>query len=92
MAYKRFHIELAIPLDAEGNPPAKLLKPFSLNDLPQNGKGMTRLDVVEFMIRYLKSLSVKVNAGTEREEDTTRAVIHICRHDDGLPCEAEKEI
>ena len=43
-------------------------------------------------IRFLKLLAVKINGGKDNEEMTTRAVYHICRHDEGRPCNQEQEI
>ena len=40
-------------------------------------------------IRDLKALAVKINAGKPNEEMTVKATYHICRHDEGLPCDPE---
>lgn len=40
----------------------------------------------------LKALCSKINAGTSNEEDTVSFKWHICKHEDGLPCEPEQEI
>lgn len=40
----------------------------------------------------LKALAVKINAGAANEEMTVKATFHTCRHDEGLPCEAEQDI
>ena len=47
---------------------------------------------VRDVIRDLKALSVKINAGQSNEEITVRAVWHRCHHDEGGSCEAEQEI
>lgn len=47
---------------------------------------------VQDAIRGLKALAVKINAGLPNEEPTVRAVFHICKHDEGAPCEREQEI
>ncbi len=43
-------------------------------------------------IRGLKTLAVKINAGTPNEEMTIKAVMHKCYHDTGGTCEPEQEI
>ena len=43
-------------------------------------------------VRALKKLAVRINEGKGNEETTDRAVYHICRHDEGLPCDPEQEI
>ena len=45
------------------------------------------------MIRELKSLAVRINAGASNEEMTVKATWHRCHHDSGdQPCEPEQEI
>jgi len=44
-------------------------------------------------VRRMKALAVKINEGAANEEDTTRAVKHICHHDTGDQlCEPETAI
>lgn len=43
-------------------------------------------------IRELKALAVKINEGQANEEATVRAVWHRCYHDEGGPCEPERNI
>ena len=43
-------------------------------------------------IQQLKSYAVKINEGLPNEEDTTKAVYHICHHDTGETCEPEQDI
>jgi hypothetical protein len=43
-------------------------------------------------LKKLKPFAEKINADGMNEEDTERAKMHICKHDEGFPCEAEKEI
>ncbi len=43
-------------------------------------------------IKAAKAKATKINEGKINEEMTVRAVYHICRHDEGLPCEANQEI
>ncbi len=43
-------------------------------------------------IRGLKALAVKINADSDNEEMTVRAVWHRCRHDTNEPCEPEQDI
>ena len=50
------------------------------------------LTALETAIRNAKRLAVKINEDRDNEEDTIRAVWHICHHDTGETCEAEQEI
>jgi len=43
-------------------------------------------------IKKAKAKASKINAGKENEEMTVKASYHICRHDEGKPCEPEVEI
>ena len=43
-------------------------------------------------VRAFKSHAVKINAGRPDEELTVKSTYHICKHDDGLPCDQEQEI
>jgi len=43
-------------------------------------------------IQAMKALAVKINEGQPNEEMAVRAMWHICRHDENLPCEPEQEI
>ena len=52
----------------------------------------TRKTAIRHIIRELKSYAVNLNEGQVNEETTTKAVRHLCRHDEGLPCEPGKEI
>ena len=87
MANKRYKLDLAIP---ETIPPALLKKPTpaQINAISQ----MTWAEIIVEMIRRLKSYSNKINAGTSKEEDTTIAKWHICRHADNMPCDEERDI
>lgn len=40
----------------------------------------------------LKALAVRINEGQPNEELTVKASWHWCRHDEGLPCDAERDI
>ena len=51
-----------------------------------------RLPAIRDTIRRLKSFASKINEGQTNEEMTVRAVYHICRHDEGAPCEPEREV
>lgn len=53
------------------------------------------LTAFEATIRnVLRNSAENINAGLPNEEDTTRAVWHVCNHDSGntIPCEPEVEI
>ena len=39
-----------------------------------------------------KAYAEKINAGTAQEENTVRAMWHVCRHDEGKSCDPEIEI
>ena len=87
MANRRYKLDLAIP---ETIPPALLKKPTPAQ-ITAIGK-MTWAEIIVEMIRRLKSYSNKINAGISREEDTTIARWHICRHADNMPCDEEQDI
>jgi len=44
------------------------------------------------MVRELKALSVRINAGSPNEEMTVRARYHLCLHNEGKQCGAEQDI
>ena len=51
-----------------------------------------KLDELKALIVQGKAYAEKINAGSPNEENTVRAVWHICRHDEGNePC-VEQEI
>jgi hypothetical protein len=50
------------------------------------------LPAIKQAIRRLKTYASKINQGTANEEITVKANHHICRHDEGLPCDQETEI
>ena len=50
------------------------------------------LPAIKQAIRRLKTYASKINQGTANEEITVKATYHICRHDEGLPCDQETEI
>ena len=50
-----------------------------------------QLTAFEANIRtVLRPSAKKINAGQPNEEDTTKAVWHICNHDDNAPCEPKE--
>lgn len=51
-----------------------------------------KFSAIKETILKLKSFASKINEGKENEEMTIRAVYHRCFHDEGKPCEIEKEI
>ena len=86
MSFLRFNLDLAI----------KQPLPAALNERPTPGQlsamaNMTWLQIIREMIRRLKAHSEKIESATNIEE-TTRAVTHVCRHDEGLSCDPEQEI
>lgn len=87
MANRRYRIDIAIP---EVIPPALLQKPTPAQ-LTAIGN-MTWAEIIVQMFQRLKSYSEKINAGTLKEEDTTIAKWHICRHANNLPCDPEQDI
>ena len=38
-------------------------------------------------VKAMKALAVKVNEGLANEEMTVKANWHVCRHDEGKPCD-----
>lgn len=66
MSYRRYDIQLAIPL-TNGKVPKKL---------------QGQIVAIEEHIRVLKSFAVKINEGMANEEDTVKATRHICHHDE----------
>jgi len=57
-----------------------------------NGISLAVKQNIRDRIRDLKAYAQKINAGQANEEDTIRARWHICRHDEGKPCEPEVEV
>ncbi len=53
---------------------------------------VTRWPAIVTEIRRLKSYASKINEGLPNEEMTVRAVMHICRHDEGGVCDPEVDI
>ena len=51
-----------------------------------------KLPIIRSHVRDLKSYASKINEGTPNEEMTVKATYHVCRHDEGLPCDEETEI
>jgi hypothetical protein len=51
-----------------------------------------KIPLIKEKILELKNYAEKINTGINNEENSVRAVYHICRHDEGLPCGEEKEI
>jgi len=60
------------------------------NPLPHAVKN--KLDEMKALVVQGKAYAEKINAGLDTEENTVRAAWHICRHDEGKPCEADQEI
>ena len=88
MAYLKIPILLAIKLEGEvpeGLKPAQLL-----TYLPKEVADHLPDFVRE--VRRIKKYSTKINTGQPNEEITVTARWHVCRHDEGRQCEAEKDI
>ena len=51
-----------------------------------------KLPAIKDAIKQLKAYASKINAGAANEEITVKATYHICRHDEGLPCDPEVAI
>ena len=60
--------------------------------MPLSSTVQTRLNALKAEIVKAKAYAVVINAGQPNEEATVRAGYHVCRHDEGLPCEAEQEV
>jgi len=74
MAYLRYNIQLAIPLDNKGDP-------------PQGTKA--DIVTLEECVRRLRGKAQVINKGLPNEEDTVVANRHICHHDEPnnkIPC------
>jgi len=91
MKYLRFRLDLAIPLDAQDRLPNALRAVSKLSDIPGLGTD-TRIEVIQTIIRQLKSFASKINVGNQNEELTVEAKSHICMHEEGLPCSPEKDV
>ncbi len=50
------------------------------------------LPTIKTKINQLKAYCEKINAGQPNEENTVRFKHHICRHDEGKPCDQEEDI
>ena len=83
MAGLRFTLDLYIPEDSDGTEVAGVKIPSVLAE---------NLPTIRSAIRQLKGFARRINEGKDNEEMTIRAAYHICRHEDGLPCEPEQEI
>lgn len=51
-----------------------------------------KIPAIRDYIKQLKAYAEKINDGQPNEEMTVRAVYHICRHDEGKPCDPEIDI
>ena len=51
-----------------------------------------KLPAIRHTIKELKSYASKINEGQDNEEITVKATWHLCKHDEGKPCEEENEI
>ncbi len=57
--------------------------------MPLSDTIKTRLEALKAEIIKAKAYAVKINAGLPNQETTVKASYHICRHDEGGPCDAE---
>jgi len=46
----------------------------------------------EKLVEDVRKYTVRINDGQGNEEETVKATWHICRHDEGKPCDDEIEI
>ena len=51
-----------------------------------------KLPAIRQQILQLKAFATRINQGRPNEEMTVKATYHVCRHEEGLPCEPEIEI
>lgn len=63
------------------------IPPVVFNNIPSARKAAFRDEV-----RALKALAVRINAGQFYEEMSVKASWHVCRHDEGEPCDPEQDI
>ncbi len=80
MPFERLNIQLAVKLDELGRLPAELRARPTQGELAAIAD-MTYVQIVLAMIRKLKNLSSKINAGLPNEEMTIIAKRHTCNHD-----------
>ncbi len=73
MAFLRFELSLAVKEDPTGTLVAGIKIPTAL---------ATKIPAIRQAVQTLKSYASKINEGQPNEEATTRAVFHICRHDE----------
>jgi len=59
------------------------IPPVVFNNIPSARKAA---------LRALKALAVRINAGQFYEEMSVKASWHVCRHDEGEPCDPEQDI
>jgi len=97
-------LDIAIPVDNDGkllsiDKEGKSLKIFhkKLNEILtpvqlQTLANMQLIEVIKTMIRRLREFGQKINEGTDKEEDSVRARMHLCKHDIGESCGGEEEI
>ena len=85
MAVLRFELSLSIPEDSSGT-----LILSSKDELGQDVGGIripstlaSKIPAIKDGIRFLMSFSSKINEGLPNEEQTTRAILRICYHDEG---------
>jgi len=86
MAYLRFNLDLAIPLNgavADGAQPKDIISQLPL-------ELQTKIAGFATEIRRAKKYAVRINEGLANEEHTVTANFHVCRHDEGKSCELQE--
>lgn len=97
MPHLRYNLDVAIPLTGTDQDalvsrlPAALRQPLTGPQLTAIST-MDRWEVIRAVVQWLKGFAEVVVSPSGVQEDTVRTKQHICRHADGLPCDAEEEV
>lgn len=89
--YDRYRVNMAIPLNDQGNIPAWFRQPFVLADFNIDAS-TTRLQAWKRITRRFLNRCENIGAGTPREEQTTSAKRHNCNHDLFTACDTEVDL
>lgn len=90
--YERYSFDLAVPLNAQGNPSQWFRDPFQPADFNITVGTTNRIQAMKRIMRRFSNRCEKINAGTPQEENTIKTKYHICKHELGLACPAEVDI
>jgi len=65
---------------------------LAIPEVAYNNIPLAKKREIDTAIKYLKDRSVIINKGKPNEEDTTKAIKYVCRHDVEKPCGPKQEI